>query len=154
MPTRRASLTGVGGVHSDHLATGAFSLVREDSAKHPPTCVGNGLGKAVVLHHARYIQIFDGNPPETVDKPAGGLVDKIVTAVSDALVNTADNPTRFSQGGFLLLFAAGFETFHLALRFRQSRFVLAEKARVGDKLAVTGGGKVFQPNINADLLCA
>src|SRR5690606_20869682 len=37
VPAAGTCAGGVGGVHRDQLATGAFSLVREDRQEHPPT---------------------------------------------------------------------------------------------------------------------
>src|SRR5690606_30324309 len=41
VPTSGAGARGVGGVHRDQLSTGAFSLVRQDRQKHPPTRIHN-----------------------------------------------------------------------------------------------------------------
>ena len=81
-------------------------------------------------------------------------MQKIVAAIAYSPVNTTHHPPRFPQGSFLLRLAAGFEAFYFALRFCQSLFVTPEKARVWDKLAVTGGGKVFQPHVNTNLFRA
>src|SRR5437868_4501468 len=105
MSTFRAVLRGVCRVHSDHFASGAFSLLREDTAKHTPTGIGNGfvqtcLGRMTVGQilscrfvlsgfrtsgHVPDVQLLDSNLPETLDQLTSGLVNEVMTTVADAL---------------------------------------------------------------------
>jgi hypothetical protein len=53
VPAGGAGAGGIAGVHRDQLATGAFSLVREDAQEHPPTRVVDasvqpGLGRRAI----------------------------------------------------------------------------------------------------------
>jgi hypothetical protein len=57
----RAILRRVGRIHFDYLATGAFSLVRQDRSELTPSGVTNALGEMMIFHHPFNIQIFDGD---------------------------------------------------------------------------------------------
>ena len=96
----------------------------------------------MILHHAFCIEFFDDNQTEAVDKPAGSLVNKIMAAKSDTLVNTTHNLhclTAFLTA--MLLFA------EFALCFRQSLLVLAEELGIDNELPIRESGELVQPHV-------
>ena len=86
-----AVLRGIRGIYGYHLAVGACSLTHKDSTKHAPTGIGNRLRKRMISHPVIDLKVFDGNQSEPVDETPGGLMNKVVTPVLDALVDTANN---------------------------------------------------------------
>ena len=59
LPTSAALLGREARGDSHHHMTGSLSLIREDVEKRAPTRIMNALGKMVVLHHSRHVQVFD-----------------------------------------------------------------------------------------------
>lgn len=148
--TPRTLLRGPARVYFDNSPTGAFSLACEYLPKHGPRRVGNGFGKTVVALHILDVEFFNGNQPEMVDQPAGGLVYKVVSAISDTLVNTSDNLVGFATLRLLLGSAGGFAPVGFALRLRQRLLVLTEEAGVLHPFAIGEGGERVQTNVYAD----
>ena len=103
MSTRRAGLTGIGGVYSDYGSRGSFSLRGQDSAKHTPTSIGDGLGKAVVPDHACHVQVFNGKEAIAIDQLTGSLMHKVMPAVSYPFVDTRHNFVGFAPRRLLFL---------------------------------------------------
>ena len=103
IPASITILRGIGRVHGDHftesrafsITSGTLSLMREDSTEHGPGGIRDRLGEAVVLHHAFDIELFDGNHPEAVDNTPCGLVNEVMAAVSDTLVDAGDDFAGF-----------------------------------------------------------
>jgi hypothetical protein len=56
--------------------------VGQDGDELRPSGVTDALGKAVVLHHARYLQLLDGNSTVRLHDGAGRLVVEITPLVA------------------------------------------------------------------------
>ena len=100
----------------------------------------------MVLDHAYDVQFLNGDHAEAVDDLTSGLVNKVMAAIANPLMDTGNNFLRlpsFSGAANLLC--------QLPLGLRQSIFVAAEEARVLDILAIGQRCEGFQSNVNADL---
>ena len=141
VPAPATHLRGVGRIDSHDQTTSTFSLIRQDGTKHRPGSVRDRLGEAVVFDHALDVEFLDGNHAVAVDQPSGGLMNEIMAAVTDTLVDTRNDFAGFLiililslTAPTLLLLILHFRQF--ALCFRQCLFFFAEEARVFNVLAI------------------
>src|SRR5579871_2678768 len=162
-----AILRSVRRVHGHDHTSGAFSLLREDSAEHRPCGIRNALIQTGLLAcavgqilsclfvlfgfwtpgHVLDLECFHGDQPEAVDDPSSGLVNKVMASITDALMNTRDSFLSLATFPATLLLLL-----ELALGLRQCLLLLAQEARVLDELTVREGRELFDANIYADLL--
>ena len=167
IPASITILRGIGRVHGDHftesrafsITSGTLSLMREDSTEHGPGGIRDRLGEAVVLHHAFDIELFDGNHPEAVDNTPCGLVNEVMAAVTNALMDAGNHlfglalaesclrAAAFPSAACLLLILR-FGVFSLS--FGKGFFVTTEEARVSNERAVGQGQKGIQASIKTD----
>ncbi len=102
----------------------------------------------MITKHILDSQFFNGNHAEAVDQAAGGLMNKVMATVPDALMDTRQNFVCF------LAFRASLLGFGLLpARLCQCLFVLAEEARVVHELAIGQGKERVQPGVKANSLC-
>jgi hypothetical protein len=97
--------------------------------------------------HAFDVEFFNRNHTVAIDQPSCGLVNEIVAAVANALMDTRDN-----FAGFLSLAAPALLFGKFALRFCQSLLFGTKEARIFDVLTVGQRRKGFQPNVKSDFL--
>ena len=76
----RARLGRVGWIDLDHLATGAFSLLRETGNQVGPTRIQNAHGEAAV-HHGGDTEFFEHDPIEPRDQFVDELVEEVFPGV-------------------------------------------------------------------------
>jgi hypothetical protein len=160
MPTLTQSLLGpipagmtvlrrIGGVDGNHFTSGALSLLREDGSEHRPGSVTDALGETVVDEQILDVQLFNGDHAKTVDDLAGGLVDKVMTTITDTLMDTRQNLVGLAPFTAALL-GLGL----LPASFCQRFFVSAEEARVVYKLTVGQSQKRVQPRVKTNSIRA
>jgi hypothetical protein len=141
----RAILRRVGRIHFDYLATGAFSLVRQDRSELTPSGVTNALGEMMIFHHPFNIQIFDGDRVKLAHDIERRLVLEIRALAPNLLMFLLKQIDRFSPSLRSLQVARDF-----ALSSLQLRFGLAQKFRVLNYLARREGGEILNPDIYAN----
>ncbi len=85
----RAGLAGVCGVNFYDLPSGAFYLLGKTVNEHTPSRVSNAFVNAtkVIFDHVVDIKVFNGNQAKAVHKARGNLMRKVVTLVSNTLMN-------------------------------------------------------------------
>ena len=97
----------------------------------------------MVLDHAFYVQLFNGNHAVTVNDFAGDLVNKVMPTVANPLMDARDDLLGFPPlAGAANLFG------EFPLSLCQSILVLAKEAWIFDVLTVGKRRKGFQPNVN------
>ncbi len=111
-----------------------------------PGRISNTFGELRVPDHVAHHQSLDGDEPEPLDQQGNLLLNEILPAVADALMDA-----RYHLAPLLLCwrFAPGLG--QLALRFGKGFFFLAEEAGIVDVLVCGEIGKGLEPHINADL---
>jgi len=148
VPTARTRLARVRRVHFDYLnypTNGTFSLLRQDSTKLRPSRVGNTLGKTRVLHHAFYIELFHRNQTKLIDQLPCQLMNKIMTTISDTLVNARNNLTGSLPSSTALRLFRQF-----SLRSGKGFFVVAKESRIVHKGAVRQSRELLQTDVDTD----
>lgn len=140
-----AYLACVPGVNQYHPPTGFFRLVCEDAEKIPPTCIGDTLGKTVVLDHVLDMKTFCYDCAVFVDEFARQLVVKVAADVSHLQMFSVQE-----RGSLPAPAAALLPTGYLLLGFNQARFGLPQKAGVVNELTIGGRQKRLQPHIDAN----
>ena len=93
-PTPRTHLRGVARVNQYYFSTSVFSFVRTAPYELIPSGIGDGLVQAIcsVIKHSLNLQIFKDNDTIGIDKPVGKFMSEVTALVSDAFVDTSDNP--------------------------------------------------------------
>ena len=147
MPTLRAILTGIRGVHSDILPTGPCCLVRKERYELTPRGVINAFGETMVVRHPVDRQVFDRNEIRAVDDTAAVLVGKVTASPRDTLMHASYDLTL--PGALRRAFLRRAET---ALNLGKRFFLSTEEARVGNLLTSAEGGKRFQSYVYANVL--
>ena len=145
--TARAVLRRIGGVYRNVSSTGTCSLAEEDRGKLSPRSVLDTLGETAVMHHLVDREVFDSDHVEAIDYPSALLVREVVTAESDAFMDTSNwfaalRPFRRS----LRLFRKA------SLHLRQRLFVSPEESWIGDPLTCGERCEVGEANVNAHRL--
>lgn len=130
-------------VDCNELSASFFRFAREHAEELPPTGIGNRLGKAMIADHPLDIQLFNGDDAEMINELSGFLVDEVMSAVGNALVNTA-----YYLSGLSSLRCALLKFAQLPLGFRQCLFVHPEEAEIGNLLPGRHGSERCQPDIN------
>ena len=87
MPTLRAILTRIRGIHGDISPTGPCCLVREKVCELTPRGVMNALGETMVVRHPVDRQVFHSDQIKGVDDAAAVLVGEIAPSPGDALMH-------------------------------------------------------------------
>ena len=99
----------------------------------------------MVLDHAYDIQFLNGDHAEAVDDLTSGLVNKVMAAIANPLMDTGNNFLRLpSFSGATNLFC------QLPLGFGEGFLITAKEARVLDILAIGQRGECFQANVYSD----
>lgn len=142
----RAILRRVGRIHFDHLATGAFSLVRQDRSELTPSGVANALGEMMIFHHPFNIQIFDGDRVEFSHHIKRRLVVEIRALALNLLVLLRQQLDRLASAIASLVRTAR----DSALRRLQFSLRLAQEFGIFDNLARRERGEILDSDINAN----
>ncbi len=146
MPTPRAVLTGVRGIHRYILPTGPCCLVRKQGSELTPRYVMNALGETVVVRHPVDRQVFDGDQIKSVHDATAVLVGEVAASPGDTLMH-AGNDTA-PPGAFRCAFLLVAET---TLHLRQRVLLSAKETRVGDVLPIAQSSEGLKANVNAHL---
>src|SRR5258708_28076234 len=104
--TSAALLGGKARRHSHHHVTGALSLIREDVKEHAPTGVVNALGKRMVLHHPRHVQVFDTDTAVVLRILFGRLAVEVTSLAAHLHVFASHVAVRLTSAVTALLAAA------------------------------------------------
>jgi hypothetical protein len=139
-------LTGSARVNLDELATGACSLVRDESQKLRPPCIVDRLGQ----HPAGQpldVQIFHRNQAETVDDLARFLVNKIRSLIANLNIRPLKKSHCFASAVATL-----FAPCHFALAASQPGFGIPVVAGVLNLGAIRQNSETIQADVNPDLL--
>ena len=147
MPTPRAILRRIRGVHSEQTPTGPCCLVGEIRCKLGPRRVRDALGETLVGHHPSDRKVFDGDQVKLVDEAATVRVGTVAPPPGDAFVDAGhDVAPRSTSSGALLGLGEP------SLGAAQRPFVLAEEAGGLNRVLRAGSerGKGLEANINAD----
>src|SRR5208337_2712608 len=140
----RASLGCVGRIDLDHLATGAFSLVRKMGDKVGPTRIQDAHGEAAG-HHGGNPEVFEHDPIEPLDQFVDELVEEVFPRVGHMdhhALQSQDQPTAVP--------ATGHASRDLPLKNAQLLEDLAVPARVLFLLAVAERGESQEAQVDAD----
>ena len=125
-----AILRRVRRIHFDHLATGAFSLVRQDRKELTPSGVTDALGEMMILHHPFDIQIFDGSYVKLAHDVECRLMVKIRALAGNLPMFLCEKLNRLAPAIASLACPARYP----ALSGLQFAFGLAQKLRIFDYL--------------------
>src|SRR5689334_9726288 len=146
MSTLRAILTRIRGIHSYVLSTGACSLVRKEVRELAPRRVMDALSKTLGMHHPIDRQVFNGNDIKRIRDTAAVLMSKVTPSPHAALVDSGHHraPRRAFGRAFL-----GFTQTTLCLG--ECLFLLAEEARIGNRVTTGERGKCLESYVNAQM---
>src|SRR5574340_1298634 len=92
MPTARAILARIRGVHSDKPPTGPCCLVGEKRCEQSPRRVRDALDEAMVVQHPIDRKVLDGDQIKGVHEATAVLVREIAPSPSRALMDTGHDP--------------------------------------------------------------
>ena len=92
--------------HSHYHVTSACSLVREGVEKRAPTRVVHALGKLVVTHQPRYMQVFDTDATVRFRIVLGSLEMEVLSLARNLAVFAGDFPRGLAPTVAALLAAA------------------------------------------------
>src|SRR5271165_1982980 len=140
----RAGLGRVGWIDLDHLATGAFSLVREMGDEVGPASIQDAHGEAAVRHGGD-TEVFEHDPIEPRDQFVDELVEEVFPRVGHMdhqALQSQDQPTAVP--------AAGHAPGDLSLKDAQLLEDLAIPARVFLLLPVAERGESQETQVDAD----
>jgi hypothetical protein len=101
-----ALLRGEMGRNSHNLASGAFSLLLQQSEKRAPTRLGNAFGQGMVLYHPGHIQVFYVEDRVAIHIMPGCLVQKVFALSGDLQVGLGNFPRRLAASEASLLASA------------------------------------------------
>lgn len=99
----------------------------------------------MVALHLLNSKLLNGNYAKLIHDSAGVLVDKVVTSVSDSLVNTTYNLL-----GSMSFVGAPDAFGKLALCFGKGFFFTTKEAGTVDERSIRQGGKLLKPNVDTD----
>ncbi len=140
MPTRRAILTGVRGIHRHILPTGPCCLVRKEAGELTPRRVMDALSETVVVYHPVDRQVLDGDQVKGVRNAAAALMREVAAPPRDALMHTCDHtPVLGALRCAFLLFAEA------ALNLGKRLFLLRKKRGLAICCPSLRVAKVFKP---------
>lgn len=142
-----AILTGVGRWDFLKQTSGTFSLGFCDREKLRPRHIQNAFCQTVISDHVGNLQLFDGNPVETVNQLLRLFVVKILARAGDLAVRQ-----RNFLPGFLTVRAALFLLAQTALQLRQLVRRVLQMARIGYRFARAQGGELFDAYIHTHAL--
>ena len=124
-----------------------FSLVFEHSSERSPSNITDGLSQTMILHHAFYMQIFDGDDLVFVNQPSGQFMQIVFSCIGYFFMCLCHQNTRF---------VSGVTTFHFTRKFTlftsQIFLCFSDMFRVVELGAITGNGEVGQSHINTQYL--
>lgn len=144
MPAPGAILRSVAGIHRNILTTSTYSLVRKIVCELSPSRIHDRLCQTVIMNHLVDTQVFNADDTKTVYNPPGLLMSKVVTSISDTLMNMRDH--FFSPSSFMSTFL---QFRQLSLSFGKSLFICPEESWVVYLLTVRQGRKRSEADINA-----
>jgi hypothetical protein len=144
MSASRAGLTRVGRVHFHDVPSSFFCFDNQPGEEHRPRGIGEGFREAGILDHVAHDQRFDSAEAEAGNELTHCLFDEGFAPVG--------NPFMGARDDLALLFArfcalGGFQ--QLALRAREFRLFLTEKARGSNGLPCAQRRKRGESDINA-----
>ena len=146
-PALAASLSCVGCIHGNHLDPGTFSLVFKHLPEQTKPCIVRRQGKMPISVHKSRRKVFNRYQVVPGYEPITDLVQKICPLISNMLMQASNLVVGFS------LVVAPFDLSRgVTLQPPQFRETLSQPMRVFNQLASREGSKVFQTNINTDLL--
>lgn len=128
------------------MATIPLTLVVELAHELRPAGIGNGLGKAVVLHHPFDVQILNSNQAVRFYQLPTEFVGKVKALVGYLFVQFGN-----LQPGLIPALAALLGLAQLALIPFKAAFGLAQMFGIRESLPVTGNGKVLKSQIKPNL---
>jgi hypothetical protein len=146
MTALRAILRRVGRIHFDYLATGAFSLARQNRSELTPSGVTDALGEAVISDHPSHVQTFDGDYVELAHDVKRRLVVEVRALAGNLLMLLCQEFDRLAPAVASLIRTARYPT----LRGLQFALRLAQKLRIFDNLTSREGGEILNPDINSN----
>lgn len=145
LPTLRTFLRGEARLDSYDLMTGSCSLILKDIEKGTPPRVHDGLGKEMIFHHIRDVQVLNTNMLIGLGVGFGGLKGKVTPLAGNFEMGFC-NETR----SFLPAVTAPLAARKRALLAPECLLKRTIEARVGNSLALTISQEGFKTDINAD----
>ncbi len=142
--TARAALRSAIGIDCNELSASFFRFTRECIEELSPTGISNRFSKVMIAEHPIDIKLLNGDNAKGINQFSGFLVNKVVSPVSDAFVDTADNLFRLASFRCPLI-----QLRQLSLTLSQSLLISSEKAGVGNLLSNREGSESLQSHVNA-----
>src|SRR5437879_3122855 len=98
--------------------------------------------------HILDVQLFNHNQTEAVDQSSGSLVNEVMAAVANALMDTTNN-----LFGLVTCFASMLvlNFIEFSLHFGKCFLVLAKETWILDKLTIGESDELLQTNVHTDL---
>jgi len=147
IPALAASLSCVGWVHGDYLDTGTFSLVLKHLPEQTKPCIVRRLGKMPISVHESGREVFNRYQVVHGNEPITDLVHIVCPLIGNMLMQASNLVIGFS------LVVAPFDLSRcMTLQPPQFHETLSQPMRVFNQLASRESGKIFQTNVNTDLL--
>lgn len=141
--TARADLGSPMGVDHHELPSGIFRLLRKHHDELSPTSIGDRLSQTVVAQHPSGVEGFYRDDSKPVNNTSRFLVDEVMPAIGDTLMDTGHDLSNLSSLRRSLL-----QLRQLSLSLGQSLLISSEKTGVGYLLTGREGGEGSQPNID------
>src|SRR6516162_5327530 len=121
------------------------SLVFQFAEYFPERRIRDVFGKIVILRHPYHVQSFNKDRLVLADDLRREFLKRVPSGIADSGVQFG-----YSESGFLSIITLPDLTRQTTLKYPQSLFMLHERARVFDLLALTGRGQRLNTNVYAD----
>jgi len=136
-------LTSIGRVYFDENSTSFCRFVEHHPKETRPCRITNAFGKAMIMEHPIYMQIFDADNAVAVNYFTGMLMRKVISFELNTFMHSGNDFALFTP--FLSPFF-GFSK--LALGFSQFFFFTPKEARIFNFGSIGKGSKGFKTDIN------
>ena len=128
------------------LSTGTCSLIADARKEDRPCRVGNTLCQTVILDHVQNHQLLNADDSEPLDDLGAFLMRKVMTFVSNTLVNARDLLLAF-----VILFTAFLKLAQLSLRLGKFLLFGSKETRIGNLLIAAESSEIKQISIDSYL---
>jgi len=146
LPTPRACLRGVAGVHSDDLMSSTLSLGSENIEERAPGGVHDAFCEMMVFHHPIEVQVLDGNMLILFSILFGDLEMKVPPLALDLEMRLCR-----TLGSLTAAFTTDLSACKRALLTAERGLALAIVAWVLNSMSFRVRQERFQPNVNPDI---
>lgn len=140
----RTSLRSPVGVNHHELPSGLFRLLRKHHDELTPTGIGDRLSQAVVAQHPFGVKVFYRNDSKPVNNAPRLLVDEVMPAIGDTLMDTGNDLLSLSSFGCSL-----FQLRQVSLSPGQSLLVSPEEPRICYPIIGRKSSEALQPHIDS-----